>query len=99
MFFRVDVCCFGAALGSDAIGLQHFLPKDTTFHLFDNCASWEHNAKDLLGKEFEISFTFTSFDVTKKILPAVVEKVKKVRKYRVKFPLWFSESKFPWYVY
>ena len=77
-FFRVNVCCFGAALGSEVIGLKNFVPKETVFHLFDNCLSWEHNAKEILGQELGLAFTFNEFDVTKKIHPSVLDKVKKV---------------------
>ena len=75
---RAEVCCFGAGLGSEVIGLKSFLPKDTVFHLFDNCPSWEHNARDVLGEELGLPFTFNAFDVTKKIHPSVLHKVERV---------------------
>eukprot|EP00794_Sanderia_malayensis_P010027 gene10027-11051_t len=75
----LDVCCFGAGPGSEAAGLQHFLPRKSVFHLFDNCTYWQHNAKKLLEEELGLSYTFTEFDVTKGMSTATKEKIQKAK--------------------
>ncbi len=74
----MDVCCFGAGPGSEVAGLHHFLPRNTVFHLFDNCTYWEHNAKDFLEEELGLSYTFTAFDINERMAVDMGEKVKKV---------------------
>lgn len=77
-FLSFEVCCFGAGPGSEVAGLCHFLPRRTIYHLFDNCFFWEHNAKDLLEEELGLSFTFTEFDITKRMEESTKAKVKQV---------------------
>ena len=76
--FRIHVSCFGSGPGSEVLGLNPFLPNNAMYHLFDECAFWEHNARNLLKDGLGINFEFIHCDIQKRLKPHHVDIIKKV---------------------